>query len=69
MFKDNKCKTFSAEADRYARGAAATTFYIKQLADAIRKYNTVRAVISTILHNANSRLQDCRSRVETHRKR
>ncbi|KAI0468004.1 fatty acid synthase S-acetyltransferase [Xylaria cf. heliscus] len=45
------CKSFSADADGYARGEAATAIYIKPLADAIRDGNPVRAVIRATSHN------------------
>src|SRR6478735_11328131 len=39
------CKSFSADADGYARAEAVTAIYVKPLADAIRDGNPVRAVI------------------------
>ncbi|MCJ1357758.1 MAG: hypothetical protein MMC33_007754 [Icmadophila ericetorum] len=45
LSKDGSCKTFSAEADGYARGEAITAIYIKKLDDALRDGNPIRAVI------------------------
>ncbi|KAK6196628.1 putative secondary metabolism biosynthetic enzyme [Pestalotiopsis sp. IQ-011] len=45
------CKTFSADADGYARGEAITALYVKPLAEAIRDGNPVRAVIRGTAHN------------------
>ncbi|KAI0096719.1 fatty acid synthase S-acetyltransferase [Nemania sp. FL0031] len=45
------CKSFSADADGYARGEAVTAIYVKPLADAIRDGNPVRAVIRATAHN------------------
>ncbi|KAF1950142.1 fatty acid synthase S-acetyltransferase [Byssothecium circinans] len=45
LSKDGSCKTFSADADGYARGEAITAIFIKRLDDAIRDGNPIRAVI------------------------
>lgn len=45
LSKDGSCKTFSADADGYARGEAITAIYIKKLDDALRDRNPIRAVI------------------------
>ena len=45
LSKDSSCKTFSADADGYARGEAITAIYIKRLDDALRDRNSIRAVI------------------------
>ncbi|KAJ8128147.1 hypothetical protein O1611_g5491 [Lasiodiplodia mahajangana] len=45
------CKSFSADADGYARGEAVTALYVKPLADALRDGNPVRAVIRSTAHN------------------
>jgi acyl transferase domain-containing protein len=45
LSKDGSCKTFSANANGYARGEAIVAIYIKSLSDAIRDGNPVRAVI------------------------
>jgi acyl transferase domain-containing protein len=42
---DGSCKTFSADANGYARGEAINAVFIKSLADALRDGNPVRAVI------------------------
>ena len=55
MSKDGMCKTFSAEANGYARGEAITAIYVKPLADAIRDGNPVRAVIRATSHNADGK--------------
>ena len=49
---EGSCKTFSADADGYARGEAITAVFIKPLDAAIRDGNPIRAVIrSTSKHN------------------
>lgn len=45
LSNDGSCKTFSAEANGYARGEAITAIFIKSLDDALRDGNPVRAVI------------------------
>ncbi|KAI4262739.1 MAG: hypothetical protein L6R42_002088 [Xanthoria sp. 1 TBL-2021] len=45
LSKDGSCKTFSADANGYARGEAITAIYVKPLNHAIRDGNLVRAVI------------------------
>ena len=45
LSKDGSCKTFSADANGYARAEAITALYIKPLADAVRDRNPVRAII------------------------
>ncbi|KAI3322568.1 putative polyketide synthase [Xylariaceae sp. AK1471] len=45
LSKDGSCKTFSAEADGYARGEALAAVYIKPLHSALRDGNPIRAVI------------------------
>ena len=42
---DGSCKTFSAEANGYARGEAITALYIKKLDDAVKDRDPIRAVI------------------------
>ena len=42
---DGSCKTFSADANGYARGEAIAAVYIKRLDDALRDGNSIRAVI------------------------
>ncbi|KAL8826449.1 MAG: hypothetical protein Q9191_003792 [Dirinaria sp. TL-2023a] len=53
--KDGSCKSFSAEADGYARGEAVTAIYIKPLDDAIRDGNPIRAVVRATSHNSDGK--------------
>ncbi|KAI1099372.1 fatty acid synthase S-acetyltransferase [Jackrogersella minutella] len=53
--KDGSCKTFSAEANGYARGEAVTAIYVKPLNDAIRDGNPIRAVIRATSHNVDGK--------------
>lgn len=55
LSKDGACKSFSAEANGYARGEAVTAIYVKPLADAIRDGNPVRAVIRATSHNVDGK--------------
>ncbi|KAK8115461.1 Acyl transferase/acyl hydrolase/lysophospholipase [Apiospora sp. TS-2023a] len=57
LSKDGSCKTFSVDADGYARGEGATAIFIKPLADALRDGNPVRAVIRAACHNSDGRTQ------------
>ncbi|PGG97404.1 hypothetical protein AJ79_09216 [Helicocarpus griseus UAMH5409] len=43
---DGSCKTFSADANGYARGEAITAVYVKSLRAALRDGNPIRSVIS-----------------------
>ena len=43
---DGSCKTFSADANGYARGEAITAVYVKSLNAALRDGNPIRSVIS-----------------------
>ena len=43
---DGSCKTFSADANGYARGEAITAVYVKSLSAALRDGNPIRSVIS-----------------------
>ncbi|KAJ5675621.1 polyketide synthase [Penicillium macrosclerotiorum] len=52
---DGSCKTFSADANGYARGEAVTAIFIKPLADAIRDGNPVRAVIRATASNSDGK--------------
>ncbi|KAI0900051.1 fatty acid synthase S-acetyltransferase [Annulohypoxylon nitens] len=52
---DGSCKTFSAEANGYARGEAVTAIFIKPLSDALRDGNPVRAVIRATSHNVDGK--------------
>ncbi|KAI1776601.1 fatty acid synthase S-acetyltransferase [Hypoxylon cercidicola] len=53
--RDGSCKTFSADANGYARGEAVTAIYVKPLSDAIRDGNPVRAVIRATSHNVDGK--------------
>lgn len=53
---DGSCKSFSADANRYARGEAANAIVVKPLADAIRDGSPIRAVIRATSFNANGNL-------------
>ncbi|KAJ5385785.1 polyketide synthase [Penicillium cosmopolitanum] len=55
LSSDGSCKTFSADANGYARGEAATAVYVKPLADAIRDGNPVRAVVRSTSHNVDGK--------------
>lgn len=48
---DGSCKTFSADANGYARGEAVTAVYIKPFDAAIRDGNPIRAVIRSTMSN------------------
>ncbi|KAF5025548.1 hypothetical protein F66182_2356 [Fusarium sp. NRRL 66182] len=52
---DGSCKTFSAEANGYARSEAFSAVFIKPLEDAIRDGNPVRAVIKGIATNSDGK--------------
>ncbi|KAG5950724.1 Type I Iterative PKS [Claviceps sorghi] len=54
---DGHCKTFSADADGYARGEAVTAVYIKPLDAAVRDSNPVRAVIRNVVSNGDGKTQ------------
>ncbi|SMQ54923.1 unnamed protein product [Zymoseptoria tritici ST99CH_3D7] len=55
LSKDGASKSFSAEANGYARGEAVTAIYVKPLAAALRDGNPVRAVIRATSHNSDGR--------------
>ncbi|EFE31625.1 polyketide synthase, putative [Trichophyton benhamiae CBS 112371] len=55
LSKDGSCKTFSADANGYARGEAVTAVFIKPLADALRDGNPIRAVVRATSHNADGK--------------
>lgn len=50
------CKTFSADADGYARGEAVSAVFVKRLSDAIRDGDPVRSVILSTAINAGGRV-------------
>ncbi|KAJ6442338.1 LOW QUALITY PROTEIN: polyketide synthase [Purpureocillium lavendulum] len=52
---DGSCKTFSADANGYARGEAISAIYIKPLSAAIRDGNPVRAVIRATASNSDGK--------------
>ncbi|KAK1984892.1 thiolase-like protein [Colletotrichum cereale] len=56
--KDGSCKTFSADANGYARGEVIAAIYVKPLAYAIRDGNPVRAVIRGTAHNVDGKTPD-----------
>ena len=55
LSKDGSCKTFSADANGYARGEAIAAVYIKRLDDALRDGNPIRAVIRGTATNHNGK--------------
>ncbi|KAI1388535.1 putative polyketide synthase [Hypoxylon trugodes] len=55
LSKDGCCKSFSADANGYARGEAATAIFVKPLADALRDGNPVRAIIRATSHNVDGK--------------
>ncbi|KAK8040229.1 Acyl transferase/acyl hydrolase/lysophospholipase [Apiospora marii] len=55
LSKDGSCKTFSADADGYARSEGVTAVFIKPLADALRDGNPVRAVTRAACHNSDGK--------------
>ncbi|CAG8903343.1 unnamed protein product [Penicillium egyptiacum] len=52
---DGSCKSFSADANGYARGEAISAIFIKPLANAVRDGNPVRAVIRSTASNSDGR--------------
>jgi acyl transferase domain-containing protein len=54
---EGSCKSFSADADGYARGEAITAIYVKPLDAAIRDGNPVRAVIRAAVSNSDGKTQ------------
>lgn len=55
LAEDGSCKTFSADANGYARAEAINAIYVKPLSSALRDGNPVRAVIRGIATNHNGR--------------
>ncbi|KAI0388598.1 putative polyketide synthase [Xylariaceae sp. FL0594] len=55
LSKEGSCKTFSAEADGYARGEALSAIFIKSLDSALRDGNPIRAVIRATAVNHDGR--------------
>lgn len=54
---EGSCKSFSADADGYARGEAVTAIYVKPLDAAIRDGNPIRAVIRASVASADGKTQ------------
>lgn len=54
---EGSCKSFSADADGYARGEAVIAVYLKPLEAAIRDGNPVRAVIRSAVSNSDGKTQ------------
>ncbi|KAL9042115.1 MAG: hypothetical protein Q9214_003881, partial [Letrouitia sp. 1 TL-2023] len=54
---DGSCKTFSADANGYARGEAITAVYVKPLDAAIRDNNPVHAIIRATMSNSDGKTQ------------
>ena len=54
---EGSCKTFSAEADGYARGEAISAVYLKPLDAAVRDGNPIRAVIRATMTNSDGKTQ------------
>ncbi|KAI1864640.1 hypothetical protein JX265_008364 [Neoarthrinium moseri] len=54
---EGSCKTFSADADGYARGEAFTAIFLKPLDAAIRDGNPIRAVIRAAVSNSDGKTQ------------
>ncbi|KAF1990145.1 hypothetical protein K402DRAFT_371161 [Aulographum hederae CBS 113979] len=52
---EGSCKTFSAEADGYARGEAINAVFVKPLEDAVRDGNPIRSVIRSTSSNNDGR--------------
>ncbi|CEI65620.1 Compactin diketide synthase mokB [Fusarium venenatum] len=52
---DGSCKTFSADANGYARGEAISAIFVKPLRNAIRDGNPIRAVIRSTVSNSDGR--------------
>lgn len=54
---EGSCKSFSADADGYARGEAFTAVFLKPLDAAIRDGNPIRAVIRAAVANSDGKTQ------------
>lgn len=52
---DGSCKSFSADANGYARGEAVSAIFIKPLANAVRDGNPIRAVVRSTASNSDGR--------------
>ncbi|KAF2871120.1 hypothetical protein BDV95DRAFT_495285 [Massariosphaeria phaeospora] len=54
---DGSCKTFSRDANGYARGEGITAIYVKKLSDALRDGNPIRGVIRATAANHDGKTQ------------
>ncbi|KAL8721904.1 MAG: hypothetical protein Q9225_001500 [Loekoesia sp. 1 TL-2023] len=54
---DGSCKTFSADANGYARGEAITAVYVRPLDAAVRDGNPIHAVIRATMSNSDGKTQ------------
>ncbi|KAJ4364877.1 hypothetical protein N0V95_000627 [Ascochyta clinopodiicola] len=54
---EGSCKSFSADADGYARGEAFTAVFLKPLDAAVRDGNPIRAVIRAAVSNSDGKTQ------------
>lgn len=54
---EGSCKTFSSDADGYARGEGISAVYIKPLDAALRDGNPIRAVIKSTMANHDGKTQ------------
>lgn len=54
---EGSCKSFSADADGYARGEAFTAVFLKPLDAAIRDGNPIRGVIRAAVANSDGKTQ------------
>lgn len=54
---EGSCKSFSADADGYARGEAFAAIFVKPLDAAIRDGNPIRAVIRAAVANSDGKTQ------------
>ncbi|KAF4976126.1 hypothetical protein FZEAL_7145 [Fusarium zealandicum] len=52
---EGHCRTFSADANGYARGEAVTAVYVKPLDAAIRDGNPIRAVLRSVVSNSDGK--------------
>ncbi|KAF5665038.1 polyketide synthase [Fusarium denticulatum] len=52
---EGHCRTFSADANGYARGEAVTAVFVKPLEAAIRDGNPIRAVIRSVVSNSDGK--------------
>ncbi|KAF1949245.1 hypothetical protein CC80DRAFT_581693 [Byssothecium circinans] len=52
---DGHCKTFSADANGYARGESITAVFIKPLDAAIRDGNPIRAILRSVVSNSDGK--------------